>query len=97
MSDENNLRADADAGRRVEAFLKDDAVKGAFIDLEKRYFTAFKSSKSVEEREALHARVSALTDLFESVLGIKDSGKMAQHKIEAHERAEAGKRTPRTR
>lgn len=86
-----------DAGKRVQSFLADDAVKGALVKLEKRYIADFKASKSPEEREAIHARVTALDDLFTSVLGIVDNGTLAQHARAAREAEESRKRTPRSR
>lgn len=88
MTDEQQVAA----GKRVEAFLADEAVKNALIELEKRYFADFKRAKTAEERETLHARVRALEDLFETVLGIKESGKLAQHTIEQREKTEARQR-----
>jgi hypothetical protein len=65
-------------GRRVKAFLEDPAVKKVLVSLEKRYFAAFKSAATPEEREALHARVIALDDLFHSCLGTVNNGTVAQ-------------------
>jgi hypothetical protein len=97
MMDEGKL---IDAGRRIKAFLEDDAVKQAWIDLEKRYFNEFKAATSPEVREAIHARALALDDLFTTVLGTVNSAKLAQHQRDVREAAdarEAARRTPRQR
>lgn len=84
-------------GRRLKAFLEDEAVKGAFIELEKRYFAEFKDAKTPHDREALHARCRALADLFETVLGTVNSGKIEEHYREQRQLNDTAKRTPRSR
>jgi hypothetical protein len=89
-----------EAGRRVTAFLEDEAVKGALIALEQRYFADFKVAKTPQDREALHARCVALEELFASCLGIKDRGTLAEHtrtQRTAIEEREAARRNPRNR
>lgn len=88
----------SDAGQRVAAFLNDEAVKGAFVALEKKYVAEFKNSTAPAEREALHAKFSALQDLFTSMLGLVDSGKVAVHQLAQNARTqEARQRTGRSR
>lgn len=82
-----------EAGKRIEAFLADDAIKAALVDLEKRYVSEFKDSKTPAEREAIHAKMVALQDLFASALGTVTSGKFSQHKLDVANR----QRTPRSR
>lgn len=96
MSEQQEQRQ-IDAARRVKAFLDDEAVREAFVMLEKRYFAEFKRAATPAEREQLHARVRALDDLFASVLGIVDAGKLAQHAREQRDRQAAGARTGRDR
>lgn len=98
MTDDDVTKAhqDSDAANRVAAFLKDDAVKGAFLALEKRYIREFKDSTTPVEREAVHARMTALDNLFTSVLGLVESGKVAQRALEVHARTQdARQRTGR--
>lgn len=81
-----------EAGKRIEAFLADEVIKGLFLDLEKRYIGEFKTSTTSAERDAIHAKLSALQDLATGTRAIVDSGRLAQHKVEVQARQQ---RTPR--
>lgn len=93
-----NEQAVIDAGKRVQAFLDDEAVREAKARLEAAYFADFRRATTAEAREALHARTVALDDLFTTALGtVVESGKMAQHSRNVREAVESRSRTPRGR
>ena len=70
MTDEEQVRL----SDRIESFVKDEGVKGALNELEKRYFTDFKNAKTDDERRSAQAKVVVLTDFAIELKSIVDRG-----------------------
>lgn len=64
-------------GRRVHAFLHDEAVIKAMARLQQRYTDEWKSGDSPEKREAAWAKQRALDDLQQELEAVVESGKKA--------------------
>lgn len=74
-------------GQQIEAFLENKTVMAVFQSLELSYYTAWKESRDPAERETLHAQVSVLDELKESLRRVASSGERATHDLKAMERA----------
>ena len=59
---------------KVEQFLKDDAISGAFARLERRYYEAFKQADSSEKRVTAWAKANVLDDFLTELRIIISTG-----------------------
>lgn len=75
-----------DAGKRVERFLADDAVRGAIERLEQKYVADWKAALTTQERETLHAKVAVVGDLQLELRAIVGNGQHAQVTREREQR-----------
>lgn len=82
-------------GERVGRFLDDEAVKLAFEEVERKCFQQFRESKTPQEREQLHARVSALFALAEELKAIYNQGVRARFERDQREKREGQKKPNR--
>lgn len=84
---------DAAAGQRVQHLFADPAVKARIRELEDQCLTEFASADSDEKRRDVWARSRALRDIVSALVGIVNSGAVAERKIEIREQqAEAASR-----
>ena len=74
-------------GERLAAFLADPALVDAMTRLEALYVAKWKTSPSVAEREALHAKACAFDDLRNEIRAIVDNGTRAKEDLARRERA----------
>lgn len=82
--DENK---EIEAGRRIEAFLQDEAIQGAFEKLRGLYYSQFQSAEP-DKAIALQARAIALADIENEMRVIAGNGQLAQRSRDQRQRAE---------
>lgn len=70
MTDDEQVRL----SDRIESFLKDEGVKTAIGELEKRYFGEFKLAASDDARRLAQAKAVVLTDLALELRAVVDRG-----------------------
>lgn len=70
------MSAAIDAARRVDAFLKDEAIATALGRLERRYYEEFKQADSAETRIRAWAKASVLDGFLLELQIVKDSGEL---------------------
>lgn len=76
--------------RRLQEFLKDEALVYALSGLKRNYFESFqKPNLTSEALNYLHAKVRALTDFGDALQAVIDAGKIAKAQQEATEKAAA--------
>lgn len=73
------MQANGEAIRRVMA---EPVVQQLFVELEQRYFRLWQASTDVEERERIHAKASALSDLGTAFQAVMDAGTIATRDLE---------------
>lgn len=81
MSEDQIRRYDAEisAASRVEAFLADEAVAGAFTTLSQRLHAEFIAADDSEKRTTAWAKARALDELKTELRAIVGRGTQAQH------------------
>ena len=73
-------------GVAVARVMNEPVVKVLFAELEQRYFRLWMSSQSVEERELIYAKASALSDLGTAFQAVIDAGTLATHELEQRDK-----------
>lgn len=76
------------AGQRVEAFLADPAVSGAFARLGDRYVADLRAATDAADILQLHAKLRALADVERELRATKDAGTRARTERDQRERRE---------
>lgn len=75
-----------EAGRRVEQFLADDAVKGAISKLNDAYYLEFKSATDDADMQRAWAKARVMEDFALSLRSIMDNGTVAKARQEVQEK-----------
>lgn len=76
-----------EAGRRIEQFLQDEAILGAFEKLKGLYYSEFQSADP-DKAVAIQARARALADLEREMRVIAGNGELAVRKRDQRQKAE---------
>ena len=69
-------------GQAVARLMGDPSVRQVFAGLDAQYYAQWKASTSVEARERIHAKASALSDLENELQAVIDAGAIATRKLE---------------
>ena len=77
MSEPKSSEATIAAARRIDAFLKDEAIGGALSRMERRYYEEFKAADTSEKRVQAWGKAKVLDDLERELKSILDAGEMA--------------------
>jgi hypothetical protein len=85
MSNEELVRRQ----HRVEAFLKDEIITQALLDLKEDNYIYFTNAATSDQRVTAWAKAQALADFSKELLRLVDAGKRASSEIE-----KAEKKTP---
>lgn len=82
--DENK---EIEAGRRIEQFLEDEAVKSAFEKLRGQYYAEFQSAEP-DKAIAIQGKARALEDIEREMRVIAGNGKLASRSRDQRQKAE---------
>jgi hypothetical protein len=72
--------------KRVEAFLKDEIIMQALVDLKEDNYVFFTNATSSDLRVTAWAKAQALADFSKELLRIVDAGKRASAEIDKAEK-----------
>lgn len=88
-----NEEADTiEAGARVDLFLSDPAILGAFEKLDKQYYKEFKEALAMDDVALIKAKSTVLADLQTALRAVVSNG---QHTAATRERREKNNSTRR--
>ena len=74
------------AGKRIEEFLKDEAVIGAFAELDEKYARDWRDAQTAELREFLWYKQRVLAEVQQQLKVVVGRGAMAQASLTAQAR-----------
>ena len=77
-----------DAGARIEAFVKDEAVQAAIAQMAAKNYTAFKEAKTPDELMKASAKAGVLDDFVHELQIVIDRGDAAKIQRRDRERRE---------
>ena len=72
--------------RKIEAFLKDETIMQALVDLKEDNYIYFTGAVSSDQRVTAWAKAQALADFSKELLRIVDAGKRASAEIDKAEK-----------
>lgn len=79
------------AGQRIAAFVRDEEVRHAFHEAERKFYHEWLAALTVEVREKAHAKTLALEEIKKQLQRIIDIGKTAEIKLQRAEKKAARK------